>query len=1381
LADLFLSHAEADTVLAALTAEALRQAGHFVFLDSDSKHGIAPASSWQRELFRELRVCEAVIYLNSRDAQSSAWCHSELFVATELGKRVYSVDIAKDLSPHPLLLTVQGIQLTSSIEDSLERLIEGLRLDGLARDSRPHWSRQRPPYPGLAAMDIEDAGVFFGRDAEVRDLIARVDAPLSRGEGDLVIVMGPSGSGKSSLVRAGLLARLAREGSGWVVAKPFEPGSRPIDRLVSRLHELAPENMSEAECRSRMEGNGLAELCEYVVEHAGADARRLIITLDQAEQLVTVTAPSVAEAFLSIVASAFGPGSPVTVVMSIRSDRFDQFQHLPKIGATIRDPFVIAPMGKSQLSAVIEGPASQADCTFSPGLVGSLIDDAVGRSGEAVDALPLLAFVLREMYELVVSGGRRTFTADDYDRVGRIQGAIIKRTTAAESLLPVHSEVVLERLLARFVTMSEERMPTGQPVARSQLDPAELLIVEKLEDQRLLTGSGGSIRLAHEQLITAWPRLALAVSERRDDLIYQARIRRQASDWSEGTGEVLGRDASEVAAAWLKRNPEVGQDSDIAEYIKASQSAVRRRHRRRLSLAVGVAVLALAASVIAVWALQQRSTAIAQTRLAQADDVAASSELLTSTDPSLGILLSLQAYEEAPNPLTRTAILEAASIPLQGTVSDAGTPFFFTSDGTIIATLHGPIYAYTGLRLWHSSTNREIENKLLASNVGGVLALAPNGQTMVLDAKSAELVDTGTGEPLTTPVAKRIESYEKSYLIPLAATFSPNGKLLAVYWQPDIGPYSQMSVQIFNMETGRLVTTLNPEVHNRVAPDFGSIPNNNLLSFSADGRTLAVENSEFGVYLFDPLSGKRISSLPAGSAYFELAFSPRGRTLVTLPQFGSIDLWNATTRRLVSSLPQQLSVDSYAGGSFAVSPNGHFIATGDAVADVRVWDMDTGALVATLPGTASATNFSFSADGRVLATEDSTGAVVLWSVSGWKPRSKLVLDASATQVAFGSRGEELAVSDTNGNVTLWDEGADSRTDVVEDGTSVSTLAFSSDSRLLAIGDSTDAVRVVNASSGSPLPSIPDFAGATGIAFAPGGRTVAIAENGAVEVWSVSRRGRNTTWVAAAKADDIMNSTGANGGYGIAFSPNGGLLATTGVEGGCTNSVLALYDTSNWKRYRCLAGDDSSEETVAFSSNGKIVASGDDTGKVVLWSVPSGRRIARLRSGGPAVATISNAELPVTPVVAFSPTGSLLAIGGVDGTVALWNATTMKEVEKVTENGAITSMAFSPDGRTIAVGDALGNVFLMTAPSLHDIAVLSDGASVGSISFSPNGKFLAFGDTRGKVTLIRDGLWDWSLAMFRRTLCSEVNRNMTAEEWNGSVPNQAYQRTCPSIR
>ncbi|HXW82335.1 MAG TPA: hypothetical protein VEJ84_22750, partial [Acidimicrobiales bacterium] len=596
-------------------AEALRQAGHSVSLDDDDEDGIVPGSERSRTIFHKLRLCDGVVFLSSAASNTLKWPYVELAVAADLGKRCYWLDLAAGLETEPHVNQLHGIRFGNSLTDSIEVLIDALRSDGLSDLEVARWDERRAPYPGLAAMDAEDAGVFFGRDGDVLRLTERVSGPLGQIGGDLVVVVGPSGAGKSSLVRAGLSARLAGPTSGWAVARAFEPGPRPLDRLVNRLVVLGHDQVSEADCRDRLWRYGLGSTAQWLIEHHRPPAKRLLVVVDQAEQLATVPQRADSEEFLEVLAGGLGTGSPVTIVMTARSDRFDEVQRLPGIGAAIQESFVVAPMDRSQLAAVIEGPARRADLGFDPGLVGDLIDDAMrGRTGEAVDSLPLLAFTLREMYNLAVRDGRRTITVADYDHVGRIEGAIARRAAAAESSLPPASRPVLERLLPRFVTLSEERLPAGRPVARQQLSAAEEAVVQALEDQRLLTGTNETVRLAHERLIVAWPALAQAVAEQREDLVLQARLERQAADWKEGAGGLLDRDATKTATQWLtqRADPAVAQ-GPVGQYVRSSKAGLSRR-RARASVLGLIVVLALVAAGIAGVAVHENSNLSSEER-----------------------------------------------------------------------------------------------------------------------------------------------------------------------------------------------------------------------------------------------------------------------------------------------------------------------------------------------------------------------------------------------------------------------------------------------------------------------------------------------------------------------------------------------------------------------------------------------------------------------------------------------------------------------------------------------------------------------------------------------------------------------------------------------
>lgn len=578
-------------------------------------------------------------------------------------------------------------------------------------------------------MDIADAGVFFGREDEVRDLIARVDGPIGQRHGDLMVVIGPSGAGKSSLVHAGLAARLGVPGSGWAVAKPFEPGARPLERLVSRLAALVPGQLDVGDCEARLVSDGLAAFGEWLANHSGGHAKRLLIIVDQAEQLATVSQPQAREDFLRVLGGGVEPGSPVTVVLTVRSDRFDEIQRLPAIGPLIHAPFVIAPMSQSRLARVIEGPARRADLTFEPGLVGRLVDDAArGGRRETADALPFLAFVLREMYDLVVNDERTVFTEADYERVGRIDGAIIRRTQAAEAALPPGSDLVLDRMLPRFVALDEERLPATRPVPSEQLTAAEQAVAERLEDQRLLVGTTDSVRLAHDQLITAWPRLARAVAERRDYLVMQARLERQADDWMRGHGELLGRDATMDACSWLAEAAEpVTTSTAVSEYVRASQAALRRRRTGTIGVLAVIVALAIAASVTAVVAGFERSHALGQSHLSESEEMAAEAINLLPANGPLAMLVSLQAYERAPTIQAESALIEAAQQPLNDLLL-SGSPVrtvAFSPDGHTVAA--GDARGH--IRLWNVATGHRtttLNEGILVDS----LAFSPNGHTL---------------------------------------------------------------------------------------------------------------------------------------------------------------------------------------------------------------------------------------------------------------------------------------------------------------------------------------------------------------------------------------------------------------------------------------------------------------------------------------------------------------------------------------------------------------------------------------------------------------------------------------------------------------------------
>jgi WD40 repeat protein len=1232
MAEVFISYASADAPSAGHVADRVRQAGHRVFRDSDHQDGITPGAGWQKTLFRELRLCDAVVFLNSGASQASMWCHSELVIATELGKRIYSLDLAPGLTPHPLLRSLQGIKLESTLDASIQRLIDNLDLDGLAQGTRFKWERGRSPYPGLAAMDVADAGVFFGRDDDVRNLVNRVDGPLGQPEGNLVVVMGPSGAGKSSLVRAGLVARLEVPRSGWAVPAPFVPDAQPLTLLASHLAALVPGRLTEDECRSRLRRDGVAEFGGWLLDRVTVPAKRLLITVDQAEQLATGVLTEERDEFLDVLATGLGARSPVTVVMTVRSDRFDEIQRLPAVGPTIRTPFVIAPMSRLQLAAVIEGPAERADLTIARGLAGRLIDDAVrGNSGEAGDALPFLAFTLREMYDLAMAEDRDMLTGDDYQRVGLIEGAIVRRTTAAEASLPPDSDPVLDGLLPRFVTLSEDRLPAGRPVLRDRLSADEREVVDRLEDQRLLIGAGGTVRLAHEQLITAWPRLAEAVADRREDLVLQARLERQASDWERGHGELLGRGATEPAAGWLAERAEPGTGKGpVGDYIRASQAALHRRRVRTIIVLSTVVTLAVAALVVAVAARVQRSDAISQSYAAQSEAMAAEAANLYSTNAPLAMLLSLQAYDRSPTLQARSALIQAAGQPLDDLMADGSTihSMAFSPDGRTLAV--GDESGSLGL--WDTRTGRRTA-VLGGVGTGYTVAFSRDGATLAVGSKNGtvSLWDTRTDTRTTT-------LNEGSAVGSVA--FSPDDRTLA------IGTGSG-TVELWDTRAHRPTAALK-EGSNVVD-----------VAFSPDGHTLAVSDSNTNIGLWDTGSHRRTALLAEGSIIGGIAFSPDGHTLAVGDFGGNVTLWNTGTRQRSATLAEGSPV-----AAVAFSPDGHTIAAADYGGLVGLWDATTHRRSATVANGSIINVMAFSPDGRTLAVGDDVGDIGLWDTGSGHRNTTFAVGSSVLSVTFSPDGRTLAVGSSSGIIGVWDTGTDQQIQSLIVGSSVYSVAFSPDGRTLAAGDFAGNVTLWDARTGKEIDSIPVGSSVYSVAYSRDGRTLALGENsGTVSLWDTTDDRRIAT---LAESHPV---------FGLSFSPDDRTLAA-----GYGDATVGLWDTRTHRRTATLP-EGGVIGGLAFSPDGHTLAVGDGSSSISLWDTRTDQRTAILAEGN------------IVINVSFSSDGQMIAAGDTSG-VSLWDAASGRRIATFAEPSPVESIAFSPKADTLALGDLDGDVVLL---------------------------------------------------------------------------------------
>jgi WD40 repeat protein len=594
---IFISHSTRDKTVALRVLERLRERGYrSLFLDSDPEAGIKAGVDWERDLYRNLRLAGAVVVLCSPDSMASRWCFAEITQAKALGKPIFPV-VIRPCELVGSLSDRQAIDLAGrGEEEGFCRLFDGLRVAGLDPADSFGWDPRRPPYPGLLYFDREDAGIYFGRDPEVRwviELLTRLRLP---GEPRLAVVIGSSGSGKSSLVRAGVLPRLAKDPDRWAVVPPFRPGADPVGELARAVASAFPERPSRPDwkaLRDRLKAEhraapdvtpSLVDAADDLAMSLGRREASVLVVVDQAEELLQVAAAGDAEDFFAVLLRALGwPGRRVFALLTLRSDFLGSFQNHPAMRGV---PFADMPLGLMPVESfpqVIEGPAARAEITLDPGLVTRMIYEA-----ETDDALPLLAFTLREMYERCRDDAR--FTLKVYrDDLGGIQGSVLRvvERIKAESGWTPEVEHALRRAFLKLVQVNDEGRFTRRRARWADLPDQAAPVLEKFVRARLLASDGDMVEVAHESLFRSWPDLEGWLAAGRELMLWKRGIADEMAAWERNghSGRFLAPGRVAEARRWLAESPdEFDAESpfltaQIAEEdrVVAEEDARRRR------------------------------------------------------------------------------------------------------------------------------------------------------------------------------------------------------------------------------------------------------------------------------------------------------------------------------------------------------------------------------------------------------------------------------------------------------------------------------------------------------------------------------------------------------------------------------------------------------------------------------------------------------------------------------------------------------------------------------------------------------------------------------------------------------------------------------------
>jgi len=1203
------------------------------------------------------------------------------------------------------------------------------------------------PFKGLAFFDRADAEYFCGRERLSSDLLGRLV------ESTLVGILGPSGIGKSSLLRAGVLSALS---AGAL------PGSAEWRQLL-----LRPGEHPCAELQHALEGELLADVLRELVP-----GERIVVAVDQLEELFTLCQSEAERALFleQLVTAARAPERRALVVVSLRADFYGRLASYPRFAGLLSGSHVlVGPMDRPELARAIELPASRAGLELEPTLVDALVSDVVGEPG----GLPLLSTTLLELWR---ARDGRALRYDSYRASGGVHGAVARLADAAYTQLDERERRIARSVMLRLAGGEADALVRRRvPLAELEQIEGASRVVAELTDARLLTISDDEVELSHEALLREWPRYRTWLEEDRAGRRLHAHLMSSAREW-----DASGRDSGELyrgarltgALDWAAQHDD-RLNALEREFIQSSRIEAERQNRRLRILLLGVGALLMIAVVAGVIALLKQQSASNEARAALARQIGA--EAVNEPRLDLAMLLAREAVNLDRSQQTEATLLATLqrSPKVVGSFAlpiNLAPQLALSPDGHTLAVSESLInlYGHYGscaclgdVRFYDPRTHAPqrpplrdffgAEPPVYSSN--GSLLVYPTDANLptvaVRDAHTLALLAKLTFDPfqvgaltldiahtriLISPDGRTVYCAYQAFDLNSVRAQVPPGATYLVRWSLPSGRRLSttridsggvLSVRLIDagarllVVDARRVGVFDASSLRRLravaitpAPTAPSAA-----AISPDGRMIAVGSRDGQLSFVDSSTGAaRRGAGPGGNAVTDVVYGPDGRSVVSTANDNNVIVWDPQAARAA----QVLTTPAEQVEGVAFSPDASTLYTSSVGGVLLEWDLNGSrsfgrrfGLGAGSPccGPVSPLDppLALSPDGTRFAVRLGTSTVGLFSAQTLQQQASFTIRPKGTVItalAWSPAQPELAVGGYSGHVQLWRvAGAPQLLRSLTGFTplgglpeAIQALAFSSDGRLLAASDSSETLQ------------------------APGGN-------------DLSRRGNRLSLLAIWRPSNGMLlgpprdlGTGPAHNVGaLAFSPDSRLLAVSvpDVDGALNASVVVIDTTTQRIRQTLhpLGGADDGTVSLAFAPDG-VLATGTAEGILQLWNPTSGEQVA-----GP----LAVAAGPVTSI-AFDSTGERIATtGGQDGTARLWFTSSLQQEGTAfrADQGVPASAAFSAHSTNLLVIDSRGNAFT----------------------------------------------WPTSLADWEQRACAIAGGSLTREEWSRFLTGTSYAQVC----